>query len=114
MYIKIKGLVEIESRLIKSGFAKQNSFTWSGDLGYRELKCYPINKALGDYISFRWYDRKGNFEICFGYDSRLGAWGDFRYSADITNIISTIGVGNWVEIVKEIATKKESDIVIKY
>ena len=50
MYIKIKELADIESRLIKSGFAKPSSFTWSGDLGYKELKCYPLNKALGDNI----------------------------------------------------------------
>ena len=113
MYIKIKELADIESRLIKSGFAKQESFTWSGDLGYKELKCYPTNKVLGDYISFRWYDRNGDFEICFGYDSRLGAWGDFRYKADITHIISTIGIGNWVKVVKDMATDKAPNIVFK-
>lgn len=112
MYIKIKELADIESRLIKSGFAKPSSFTWSGDLGYKELKCYPLNKALGDYISFRWYDRNGNFEVCFGYDSKLGAWGDFRYKADITHIISTIGIGNWIELVKEIAIDKTPNVII--
>lgn len=34
MYIEIKELADIESCLIKSGFAKQNSFIWSGDLGF--------------------------------------------------------------------------------
>ena len=113
MYIKIKELADIESRLIKSGFAKPNSFTWSGDLGYKELKCYPTSRLLGECISFRWYDRNGKFELCFGYDSQLGAWGDFRYKTDITPFISTIGVGNWVEIVKEMAVEKEPNIVMK-
>ena len=51
--------------------------------------------------------------ICFGYDSRLGAWGDFRYKADITHIISTIGIGNWVKVVKDMATDKAPNIVFK-
>ena len=113
MYIKVKQLVDIESRLIASGFAKQNSFIWSGDLGYKELKCYPTIKVLGDYISFRWYNKNGDFEICFGYDSRLGAFGDFRYKANITHIINTIGICNWFEIVKDMATEKTPNIVFK-
>lgn len=112
MYIKIKELVEIKNRLIQSGYANQTSFTWSGDLGYKELKCYPISKILGDYISFRWYDRDGHFEVCFGYDSMLGAWGDFRYKADITNIIDSIGIGNWFSMVKEIAANKKPNVLI--
>lgn len=114
MYYKLKQFVDIQNRLVKSGFAKENDFTYSGDLGYKELKCYPTNKALGSFISFRWYDRNGSFGLCFGYDNTLGAWGDFKYHADVTDIIDTIGVDTtWIGKVVAMATEKYPNYIIR-
>ena len=84
-----------------------------GDLGYKELRCYIESYALKNYISFRWYDKRGNFECLFGYSNNVGLCGGFTKRADITDFINEIGIGRgWIKKVLDNATPNTPDYII--
>lgn len=113
MYIKIKEFLAIEEKLIKNGFASKGNFTWSGDLGYKELRCYTELYSLGCYIAFRWYEKSGNFECLYDYSHQVGLCGGFKKKANITNFINEIGVGfDWVQKIKKNTEQNTPDHII--
>ena len=113
MYYKLQEFLEIEKNLIANGLAKKGDFTWSGDLGYKELRCYIESYALKNYISFRWYDKRGNFECLFDFSNSVGLCGGFTKRADITDFINEIGIGRgWIKKVLDNATPNTPDYII--
>ena len=113
MYYKLQEFLEIEKNLIANGWSKKGYFTWSGDLGYKELRCYTEAYSLKNYISFRWYDKRGNFECLFGYSNNVGLCGGFTKRADITDFINEIGIGRgWIKKVLDNATPNTPDYII--